>query len=118
MKMPAVRLEESRSPYQGTVAGRGVHQATTPCPIDPADKDFAKILARAGFLQDSDVAPSLAASGARRAAPFPRFAVKGDAGAGTEPANPVWSGQTRLSLMIGLPLALWAGIFALAHFVG
>ena len=118
MKMPAVRLEESRSPYLGNVAGRGARQAAASCTIDPADQDLAKILARSGFLhQDSNVASPSSASDASPASPLPWRAMSEDAGVGMEPASPVWSGPTRLSLIIGLPLALWAGIFTLAHFV-
>ena len=102
MKMPAVRLEESRSPFQVNVAGRGARNATSSDPIDQADRDLAEILARARFLQrDSNVACPSSAN---------------DTGAGAEPASAVWSGRTRLGLMIGLSLALWAGIFALVRF--
>jgi len=102
MKMPAVRLEECRSPYQVNGAGRGARKATSSDPIDQADRDFAEILARARFLQpDRNVARPSSAN---------------DSGTGTAPASPVWSGRTRLGLMIGLPLALWAGIFVLVRF--
>ena len=112
MKMPAVRLEESRSPYRVEVAGRGAH------PVDPVDRDLAEILARARFLhRDSNVVPPSSANDARTVAPFPWLAMNGDAGTGTVPASPVWSGRTRLGLIIGLPLTLWVGIFALVRFV-
>jgi len=111
MKMPAVRLEESRSPYRVEVAGRGAH------PVDPVDRDLAEILARARFLhRDSNVARPWSANDTRAVTPFPWIAMNEDAGAGAEPASPVWSGRTRLGLIIGLPLALWVGIFALIRF--
>lgn len=118
MKLPAVRLEESRSPYQVNVGGRVALKATSSDPIDRADQDLAEILARARFLhRDSNVARPSSANDSRTVTPFPRLGLNEDAGAGTEPASPIWSGRTRLSLIVGLPLALWAGIFALAHFV-
>ena len=112
MKMPAVQLKDRRSPSRLTGVGGGARRANAS--INPAVRDFAG--ARVVHRGDTFTTYS-SANDPRAVAAFPLLAANEDAGAETVLASPVWSGRTRLGLIIGLPVALWFGIFALVRFV-
>jgi hypothetical protein len=111
MKMPAVQLKDRRSPHRLTGAGGGGRRASAS--INPAVRD----LAGARIVHGDTFTTYSSANDPRAVAAFPLLAANEDAGAETALASRVWSGRTRLGLIIGLPMALWFGIFALVRFV-